>query len=362
MLRYMIVMERSILVAIPVRYRRFVDEEISLVRTVYDNYSIEHVFVKKPNPKYYLSMNTIEKLKNSDRYEKIVVMDLLKPRHFINLIRVLGRVVVDRMQLILEIFALHAGSKEALLQIELARLRHQLPLIKESIRYAKLGELHGFLGGGRYGYEKYYTMAKKRMARIKRRLEELRRIREIRRRAREKLGYPHIALVGYTCAGKTTLFNYLTKQYKPIGPEPFTTLTPKAGAIIHSGLKLIVIDTVGFIRDIPHEIIEAFYATLAEITYSDVIVNIVDVSKSLNEVFTEVRETDRILRNIGVHGKPVLYALNKVDKVSTNHLYKAVDSITNELEISRENIIPISAIRGVNINLLLDRLLKVLKR
>ncbi len=355
-------MEERILVTIPVRNKRYVEEELSLVKTVYNNSVLETIFTRKVNPKYYLTKPLIDKLREDKSIKKIVIMDLLKPRHFINLYRILRREVIDRMQLILEIFALHAGSREALLQIELARLRHQLPLIKETIRYAKLGELHGFLGGGRYGYEKYYTMAKKRMARIKRELEELRRIREIRRKARERLGYPHVALVGYTCAGKTTLFNYLTRQYKPAGPEPFTTLTPKAGAILHKGVKLIVVDTVGFIRDIPHEIIEAFYATLSEIIDSNVIINIIDSSKDIEDVVVEVRETTRILRNIGVHGKPVVYALNKIDRVDREHLSSVISVLEERLGIDSDKLIPISAYKGLNIDVLLDNIVSMLKK
>ncbi len=352
-------MKETVLVVIPAKYRKYVDEEISLVKTVYSNYSIEKIIVNKINKKQYISKRIIDLIK-SNGFSKVVIMDILKPRHFIQLYRELGIEVKDRMQLILEIFALHAGSKEALLQIELAELRHRLPLIKEAIRYAKLGELHGFLGGGRYGYEKYYTMAKKRMARIRRELEELRRVRETRRRARSRLGLPHIALVGYTCAGKTTLFNYLTRQYKPVGPEPFTTLSPKASSVVYKGKKFIFVDTVGFVRDIPHEIIEAFYATLDEIVYSDVIVDIIDSSKSPDEVIVEIRETHKILKNIGVHGKPIVYALNKIDLVDKEHIETIVDRLRSYDEEIGNNVITISAVKGTNVDKLLGIIYKLL--
>ena len=355
-------MAKQVLVAIPNKYKGFIDEEISLVKAIYNsnNCVIDFFFVRRPNPKYYIPYDRVLEIKGNIDVDTIIIMDILKPRHFINLYRVLRREIIDRMQLILKIFALHAGSREAQLQIELARLRHELPLIKEAIRYAKLGELHGFLGGGRYGFEKHYTMAKKRMARIRREINELRNIREIRRRNREKLGYPHISIVGYTCAGKTTLFNRLTKQYKPVGPEPFTTLSPKASSLVYNGYKVILIDTVGFIRDIPPEIVEAFYATLEEVVYSDLIINVIDSSRRFNDIRAEIRSTREIFSHIGVHGKPIVYALNKIDLIDSNRIKEIMEFMYGKLGIKKEYIVPISAYKGININSLLDTIYSIL--
>ncbi|MEM4582607.1 MAG: GTPase, partial [Desulfurococcaceae archaeon] len=272
-------------VLIPRKYVDFVDEELALVKTIYGSI-VDYIIVKNTNSKTYLSKDKIEKIKSRD-FDKLVVMDKLKPSQFINLARELKRDIADRIMVILEIFANHAGSREALLQIELARLRYTLPLIKEAIRYAKLGELHGFLGAGRYGYEKYYTMLKKREARVRRELEKLRLIRGIRRKARVEAGLPHVVIVGYTCAGKTSLFNTLTGLSKPVGPEPFTTLSPKSYRVNYRDVDFIVTDTVGFIRDIPPEVIESFYATLEEVSEADIVVNVVDASKKLSEVISE---------------------------------------------------------------------------
>lgn len=355
-------MVKQVLVAIPNKYREFIDEELSLVKTIYDsnNYDMEFFFVRKPNPKYYISYDRVMEIKGNNDANTIIVMDILKPRHFINLYRLLRKEIIDRVQLILKIFALHAGSREAQLQIELARLRHELPLIKEAIRYAKLGELHGFLGGGRYGFEKHYTMAKKRMARIRRKINELRRIREIRRRNREKLGYPHVSIVGYTCAGKTTLFNKLTKQYKPVGPEPFTTLSPKASSLVYNGRKIILIDTVGFIRDIPPEIIEAFYATLEEVVYSDLIINVIDSSRRFSDIRAEILSTWEIFSHIGVHGKPVIYALNKIDLIEGKRVKEIMKFMRRDLGIEEKYIVPISAYKGINMDILLNTIYNVL--
>ncbi|MEM1639344.1 MAG: GTPase HflX [Desulfurococcaceae archaeon] len=338
-------------VLIPRKYVDFVDEELALVKTIYGSI-VDYIIVKNTNSKTYLSKDKIEKIKSRD-FDKLVVMDKLKPSQFINLARELKRDIADRIMVILEIFANHAGSREALLQIELARLRYTLPLIKEAIRYAKLGELHGFLGAGRYGYEKYYTMLKKREARVRRELEKLRLIRGIRRKARVEAGLPHVVIVGYTCAGKTSLFNTLTGLSKPVGPEPFTTLSPKSYRVNYRDVDFIVTDTVGFIRDIPPEVIESFYATLEEVSEADIVVDVVDASKKLSEVISEIETGKEILRRIGAYNKPVVYALNKIDKLQS--LNNVLDEVGKYLR-EHDDIVPISCAKKLNIDLLLDKI------
>ncbi len=342
------------IVVIPRKYRGYIDEELSLVKTLYNEIR-DVIIVNRINPKYYLSKTRIEELNNnSNNSDPIIIMDYVKPRQMVNLLKETRRDIIDRVLLILEIFAEHAGSREAKLQIELARLKHWYPIVKETIRYAKLGELHGFLGSGEYGYEKYYLMLKEREARIRRKLEKLRRIRSIRRRNRVERGYIHIAIVGYTCAGKTTLFNKITGVGKPVGPEPFTTLSPKTSSIVYDGVKLLFTDTVGFIRDLPPEIVEAFYATLEEIVESDIIIDIVDASKGVNRVLMEIEEANNIFSKLGVHGKPIIYALNKVDLVRDAEMKDTINTISEKY--NDRVIIPISAIGGENI----DRLLEVI--
>lgn len=344
-------MSRNTIVVIPSKYRKYEDEELELVRTIYDR--IEQViYVRKPNPKYYLTLPKLEEIKESSKdINTIVIMDKVKPSQVINLMRETGKEIVDRVSLILGIFALHAGSKEAKLQIELARIRHMLPIIKETIRYAKLGELHGFLGSGRYGYEKYYRMAKEKEARIRKELERLRKLRSLRRKHRRDLGYPLVSIIGYTCAGKTTLFNRLTGYTKPVGPEPFTTLSPKTASSYLNGYKVMFTDTVGFIRDLPPEIVEAFYATLEEIVESDIIINVVDASQKTHSVITEIYETRKTLEKIGVHGKPIIIALNKIDLLEASEVEKIMSTISKVKE-PYEIIVPISALKGINIETL----------
>jgi len=347
-------------VAVPKKYVEYLDEELSLVRTVYP--VIDEVFVvKKPGRKTYVSAPMLEELRSRE-FDKLVVMDSLKPTQIINLVRELRRDVVDRSMLILEIFANHAGSLEAKLQIELAQLRHNLPLIKEAIRYAKIGEMHGFLGAGEYGFEKYYFMLKKRENRVRREIERVRRTRSLRRERRERLGFPHVAIIGYTCAGKTTLFNRLTRLSKPVGPEPFTTLTPKSYRVRFNSVEAVVTDTVGFIRDLPPEVVEAFYATLEEVAESDLILNVLDSSKPLDRIISEVETSMNILSKIGCKGKPLIHVLNKIDLVSSDRLKTVMEGLAKFLNNDQDSILPVSAEKDINIDKLAELVETTLRR
>ena len=339
----------KVVVFIPSKYRDFVDEELSLVKTVYGVVDQVH-FVKRPNPRTYIQQDKLKELAD-DPPDRLVVMDILRPSQVTNILREVKTEVVDRVLLILEVFAQHAGSREALLQIELARIKHMLPLVRDFIRKSKLGELAGYLGPGRYGYEKYYTFLRRREGRIRREIEEIRRVREVRRERRVREGVPHVAIAGYTCAGKTTLFNALTGKNMPVGPEPFTTLSPKTAKLDIDGVHMVVTDTVGFIRDLPPEITEAFYATLEEVTAADLIVLVVDSSKPLKRVISEVDSSLKIFNDIGVHGKPIIIALNKIDLINEN----GVEELVRELSKSAVNaarIVPISAEKRINLDAL----------
>jgi len=343
-------------VAVPRKYWAYVEEELSLVKTIYRDVACV-IKVGKPSPKAYLSRDKVESLKDCE-FEKLIVMDRLKPSQIVNLMRELKKDVEDRVILILEVFAEHAGSREAQMQIELARLKHYIPLVREAIRYAKIGELHGFLGAGRYGYEKYYLMLKKREARVRRELEKLRSIRSVRRKSRTEAGLPHVAITGYTCAGKTSLFNAITGLNKPVGPEPFTTLTPKSSRVEYNGFRFILTDTVGFIRDLPPEVIEAFYATLEEVSDADLVVNVIDASKHINRIMEELETTRQILSRIGVQGKPVIVALNKIDLLSD---YTGVLGEVSKVLGSSERIVPVSSLKRINIDLLVNEILEALE-
>ncbi len=348
--------------------RREVDweEAEGLARTA--GYSVIDIIpVRRHNP-FYVGRGKLEEIKNTygDSGDlTIIVFDDLRPREAYGIARKTDLRVIDRTQLILEIFALHAGSREAKLQIELARLKHELPLIREVVNKRKLGELPGFLGPGRYATESYYLMIRRREARIRRELEEIRKRRALRRASRaRRLGLPHIAITGYTNAGKTTLFNVLTHESKPVGPNYFTTLSPKSKRGILGGREYVFIDTVGFIEDIPPHIIEAFYATLEEIIYADAVILVYDSTRSMEIVKRRLFSGLRILAEIGVSGKPLLVVANKID--ATNGNIDILRSLAGEI-VSEEYEGPwrlhfISALRRIGVDELGDKIWEMLPR
>ncbi|MCE4602740.1 MAG: GTPase HflX [Desulfurococcales archaeon] len=271
--------------------------------------------------------------------------------------------VLDRVMLILEIFARHAGSREAKLQIEMARIRHEIPMVRELIRRSKMGEYPGFLGPGGYAVDSYYRHLTKRLARIRRELEELRRVRGQRFRSRSRSGMAHVSIIGYASAGKTSLFNRITGESKPVGPEYFTTLHPKHKAVNVRGSRIAFVDTVGFIRDVPPEVIEAFYSTLEEITMSDAAIFVIDSSEPVSYIREKLTAGLETLAKIGAHGLPIILAANKVDLVPPGELknrIKLIEGLARDLsQGSIESIIPVSARTGQGINILLEAVVEV---
>ncbi len=346
------------------------EEALALIKCL-DNVSIVKVVSLKRNyrvdNKSYIRKGKLEQLKQeleSLEYgvDTLYVYDVLKPRQVVNLMRSLKVDVKDKVGLILEIFAAHAGSKEAKLQIEMADILHKLPLIKEWIRRAKMGELPGFMGPGRYAVDAYYTHMRRRLSKIKRELEELRARRSLARSQRVRKGMQQVAIAGYANAGKTTLFNRITSERKPVGPEMFTTLTPKSKAASLNGKRVIFVDTVGFIRDVPHEVIEAFYATLEEIALSDLTILVLDSSENISLLRRKLLSSLDTLRRIGYVGKPLIVALNKIDAVDdVDVLVRDVGTLLSKHYYWAWHVTPISALKGYGINALLEAVYEYLQ-
>ncbi len=336
-----------------------------------DSIRLSKVIVLKDNYRVdsstYLRKGKLEEVRreielSEEDVNVLYVYDTLKPRQVVNLMRILRLEVKDKVGLILEIFAAHAGSKEAKLQIEMAEILHKLPLVKEWIRRSKMTEFPGFMGPGRYAVDAYYTHMRRRLSRIRRELNELRRRRCLARALRSSKGMPQIAIAGYANAGKTTLFNRLTRESKPTGPEMFTTLSPKSKAAYVNGVKVVFVDTVGFIRNVPHEVIEAFYATLEEIVESDLTVLVVDASESIDVVLSKLDSSVRTLRTIGFIGKPLIVALNKVDLIGDATLVlSSASSLLKRIYPWTCSTVAISALKGYGIDKLLTIISRLLK-
>ncbi|MBE9391601.1 GTPase HflX [Fervidicoccus fontis] len=280
----------------------------------------ESVTIRKNSGRYLISdykLREIVEKKEKVKAEVILIEPELPPRDKINIIKATKADVIDRTLLLLEVFESNAGSKEAKLQISLARSGHMLPLVREVLNNSKRGELPGFLAGGTYAIDKYYRQLRRQVAKTRRELEEIRIRRDILRERRRVSGLSLIAIIGYANAGKTTLFNLLTGSNKETSNKPFTTISPKVSL---SNLGFLVIDTVGFVMNVPPEIIEAFYSTLEEIREADVLLLLLDSTEDLFLIEERVKQASVTLSNIESLYKPIVVALNKVEKTGRDDI------------------------------------------
>ncbi|UCH37560.1 MAG: GTPase HflX [Candidatus Bathyarchaeota archaeon] len=283
--------------------------------------------------------------------EKLLFDNDLKPIQAYNIAKLTGIEAIDRFQLILEIFIKRASTREARLQIQLARVRHQLPRARESIRLARMGEQPGFLGLGKYEIDVYLESIKRQIVHLRKELQTIRKRRRLQRSQRLNSGFSIISLAGYTFAGKTSLFNILTKEAKPIDQGLFTTLSTTTRVAAFRKRKVLITDTVGFIDRIPLTLIDAFHSTLEETVLSDVIILVVDVAEPLNEVQRKLSCCIDTLNDIGAFGIPIVTALNKIDRLQDK---EAQERITY-LGSLAPNPVPISARASINIQQLKEK-------
>jgi GTP-binding protein HflX len=277
--------------------------------------------------------------------ERVIFDNELKPIQSYNLAKVVGVEIIDRFQLILEIFSKRASTNEAHLQIRLARLRHQLPRAREMVRLARMGERPGFLGLGTFQVDVYNEEIKRQIHSIRQELKKIRAQRGLHRVRRTELGFPLISLAGYTSAGKTTLFNFLTGAAKSVNLGIFTTLTTTTRAVDLDVGRVLVTDTVGFIDRLPLTLVEAFHSTLEETILSDAIILLVDFHESLDEIQRKLSYSLEVLNEIGAGGIPTVTAFNKIDLLTENELKARFDRV---VELA-PNPILISAVKGTNL-------------
>jgi len=299
----------------------------------------------------------LAKLVEETGAERIIFDNFLKPVQAYNLAKETGVEVIDRFELILEIFARRAATTEAKLQIELARLKRELRRAKEKVRLAKMGEQPGFMGLGAYEVDVYYETIKRNIHTIQRKLRKIREKRKLHRERRIELGFSSISLAGYTNAGKSSLFNALTREQVPVDNALFTTLSTTTRLIDLYGRKVLLTDTVGFIDRLPITLIEAFHSTLEETIFSDLILLVVDISEPLTEIERKLSCSLDTIHKIGASGIPIVTAFNKIDLLSKEE----VESKIKALKEIAPNPVPISALYEINLDVLKYELRRQLK-
>lgn len=285
----------------------------------------------KPNPATYFGRGKIGEARQAlDRLRDplvsggvplVVVNTELRPPQLFNLEEALGAEVWDRVRVILEIFRSKAEIKEARLQVELARLRYELPFVHEALHRRLTGERPGFMGGGEVEARTYETHLKRRTKTIQQDLERIRRERTTRRAGRRKGGFALVAIAGYTNSGKSSLLNMLCASDALVEDKVFSTLQTKTRRLRRELLprrpyNLLFTDTVGFIRDLPPWLVDAFASTLEEITFADVVGLVVDASESPDVISLKIRTVVDLLREIHAPERMV-FLFNKADLLGT---------------------------------------------
>jgi len=288
---------------------------------------------------------------------KVIFDNNLKTRQTYNLAKATRVEVIDRFQLILEIFTKRATTTEAQLQIQLATVRNELKHAKEKVKLAKGSEQPGFMGLGAYEADVYRDAIKRQVQTILKKLRKIREKRVLQRDRRTELGFLTISLAGYTKSGKSSLFNVLTQASVEVDKALFTTLSTTTRMVEFSNRKFLLTDTVGFIDRLPLSLIEAFHSTLEETIFSDLIVLLLDLSEPMEKIVQKLNVCLETIDRLGASGIPTITALNKIDLISE-------DERNQKLEILREktkNPILISAKCLMNLDLLKKEILKILE-
>ncbi|WP_142846937.1 GTPase HflX [Telmatospirillum sp. J64-1] len=335
------------------------DEAVGLAEAI--DLAVVHaevVPVSKIRPATMLGQGAVERLAEvvHDAQVGVTVVDThLSPVQQRNLERAWNCKVIDRTGLILEIFGARARTREGRLQVELASLSYQRSrLVRSWTHLERQRGGFGFLGGpGETQIEADRRMIGERITKLKRELEEVKRTRELHRKARRRVPYPIVAFVGYTNAGKSTLFNRLTQSDVLAKDQLFATLDPTMrGLVLPSGRRVILSDTVGFVSDLPHELVAAFRATLEEVLEADIVVHVRDVAHPDAEA--QKQDVETVLRELGIGeqvDKGLVEVLNKIDLLDEHRRAEVLNQASRA-----EGIMPISALTGEGSAALLDLL------
>ncbi|CUS99025.1 GTPase HflX [Candidatus Chrysopegis kryptomonas] len=353
--------ERAIIVGVifPNQTRAQVEEYLDELELLADTAGADVIYRvyqerERPDPAFFIGRGKAEqiaKMVDEDKIDIVIFDDDLSGAQVRNLEEVINCKVIDRTTLILDIFASHARTASAKIQVELAQLEYLLPRLTGKWRH--LSKQYGGIGTKGPGETQLETdrrLVKRKIAILKRKLNEIDNQRKVQRKGRRDIF--RVALVGYTNAGKSTLLNVMADANVYVEDKLFATLDATTRVVrLSPTRKILLTDTVGFIRKLPHHLIASFKSTLDEIVEADILIHVVDIS-AVN--FREqIKVVEQTLDELGALDKPIITAFNKIDKLEDRSL---IYNLANEFK----DAVFISASRGVNIQALKDKILSII--
>jgi GTP-binding protein HflX len=289
--------------------------------------------------------------------QKIIFDNSLRILQRYNLAKATQVEVIDRFQLILEIFAQRATTTEAQMQIQLATLQNELRHAREKVRLSRGTEQPGFMGLGVYEADVYRDAIKLQVQTILKKLAVIRTKRVLQRDRRTELGFLSISLAGYTSAGKSTLFNALTDADVIVDKSLFTTLSTTTRMVEFSNRKFLLTDTVGFIDRLPISLIEAFHSTLEETIYSDLIILVLDLDEPLELIEKKISICQDTINHLNASVIPQITVLNKIDQLCSEEIEQKFEALKDKIQ----NPILISAKKSTNIDVLKAQIVRMLE-
>ena len=326
-------------------------DELSLLADTAGAEPVERVLQRRdtPDPATYIGKGKAEELRalaEALDVDVVIFDDELSPAQQRNLEKLFARDVVDRVALILDIFAQHASSQEGMVQVELAQLRYRLPRLRgRGLALSQQGAGIGTRGPGETQLEVDRRRILRRVTKLEHGLERLAATRATQRKARRRRAMPTVALVGYTNAGKSTLLNRVTEAGVLVEDRLFSTLDPTTRRLRLLGGEIVLLsDTVGFVRRLPHQLVEAFRSTLEEVADADLLLHVVDAGSDEGEA--QIEAVHGVLREIGAGDVPELVVVNKVDAADPNTVRALLGA--------HPGAVSVSALTGEGIDKLLE--------
>ena len=335
--------ERALLVLVEERNERWSRQDLAdefknlVLSTGIEVADLIPVKLAIPNPSCYIGKGKVQEIAlivDEEGANVVIFNNNLNFTQQRNLEEAFGTKTLDRTQLILDIFAKHAQTQEGILQVELAQLEYLLPRLRgKGIMLSRLGGGIGTRGPGEKKLEVDRRRIAERIGRLKKELDTVKQHRSIMRKRRKKEMVPICSLVGYTSAGKTTLFNALTQDSQQVSSALFTTLdTVIRSFTVHNNASAVLSDTVGFIYKLPHHLIDSFKATLEELNFADVLLQVVDASNK--EILKFKKAVDRVLEELKLENKPIITIFNKIDKLDSADIKRLQEDYPQAIFIS----------------------------